>query len=97
VVGNKIILDRKHIHEDDRRTFQRQTQLVQGFTQQRIELLADIVDGRDAPMLIEGAVVIPWHRELLRHAPQRSRPMYPELPGPVLVQPLQFYLQGYDD
>lgn len=90
MVGDKIILDSKHIHEDDRRTFQRQTHLVQGFTQQRIELLADIVDGRNASMLIEVAVIIPGHRKLLRHASQRSRSMYPELPGSVLVQPLQF-------
>lgn len=90
MVGNKIILDSKHIHEDDCRLLKGQAQLIQGFTQQRIELLANIVDACDASMLIETTVIIPRHSKLLRHATQCARPMYPELPGPILMQPLQF-------
>jgi hypothetical protein len=41
-------------------------------------------------MLIETTVIIPRHSKLLRHATQCARPMYPELPGPILMQPLQF-------
>jgi hypothetical protein len=91
VVGNKIILDSKHIDKDNGRLFQGQAQLIQGFTQQRIELLANIVDACDASMLIETTVVVPRHSKLLRHATKRTRAMYPELPGPILMQPLQFH------
>jgi len=91
VVGNKIILDSKHINKDDCRLFKGQAQLIQGFAQQRIELLANIVYACDASMLIETTVIVPRHSKLLRHATKRARPVYPELPGPILMQPLQFH------
>lgn len=90
VVGNKIILDGEHVHEDDRRACELQAQIIAGFAQQLVEPLGNIVDSCDAAMLVEITINFPPRSKLLRQATQCTRSMYPKLLGPILMQSLQF-------
>jgi hypothetical protein len=96
VVGDEIILDCEHIHEDDGGFLQLPAQVVAGFTQQLIELLGGIVELCEASMLIQVTIVVPRHRKLRWQASQRTCPMYPELPRTVLMQCLHL-LQGLNN
>jgi hypothetical protein len=86
VVGNKVVLDGKHVGVNNGGVLQEEPHVIAEFTQLLVELLRSLVDAYQAAMLVVITLLPHCHSW---QAAQGTSAVNPELPGAVVVQNLK--------